>query len=70
MSLTKSRNQDVFTTNEKLDLENELSSGSLSPLESDPPDGGFQAWATVLGWYAFSHLISLVIRLTLTTPVF
>jgi hypothetical protein len=26
-------------------------SGSLTPsLEYDPPDGGFQAWATVFGW--------------------
>ena len=59
MFLIQSRVRNVFATNEKSgDLEElgpKQSSNSPTPsLGSDPPDGGFQAWATVFGWYAIS----------------
>jgi len=54
MSLPKSGVQNVLTTHEMSDgleeLENKQTSDSLTPSESDPPDGGFRAWATVFGW--------------------
>ncbi|OJA19833.1 hypothetical protein AZE42_07781 [Rhizopogon vesiculosus] len=55
MSLTQSRVRNVFPTYQKLDDVEELgpkqSSDSPSPSESDPPDGGFQAWATAFGCF-------------------
>ncbi|KAG2139240.1 major facilitator superfamily domain-containing protein [Suillus clintonianus] len=47
---------DTFTANEKLDdvveLKHTQSSNSTTPhSESDPPDGGFRAWATVFGCF-------------------
>ncbi|OJA19832.1 hypothetical protein AZE42_07780 [Rhizopogon vesiculosus] len=53
MSVMQSRHE--FATNEKLDdleqVECEQPSGSQTPLESGPPDGGFQAWSTVFGCF-------------------
>ncbi|KAG1727501.1 major facilitator superfamily domain-containing protein [Suillus lakei] len=53
---TKSTIHNTFTTNEKLDNQEELgyTQSSDSPTAcsgSDPPDGGFQAWATAFGCF-------------------
>jgi hypothetical protein len=60
MSVTQYRVQNIFATNEKSDDLEELglkkSPDFLPSLESDPPNGGFQAWATVFGWYAVSRI--------------
>ncbi|OAX30676.1 hypothetical protein K503DRAFT_806893 [Rhizopogon vinicolor AM-OR11-026] len=56
MFLTQSRVRNVFPTYQKSDHVEELgpkqSSDSPAPSsESDPPDGGFQAWATTFGCF-------------------
>jgi len=58
MSVPQSKVLDMFATNKKSDVLEELrpkqSPDSLRSVESDPPDGGFQAWVTVFGRYAVS----------------
>jgi hypothetical protein len=55
MSMAQPRIRDTLVAHEKSDALEELGhvhSSNSSPLssESDPPDGGFGAWATAFGW--------------------
>lgn len=71
MFLIQSRVRNVFATNEMSDdleepgLPKQSSNPPTPSLESDSPDGGFQAWATVLGWYAIFQVVSAILGFTM-----
>ena len=62
MSLPKSEVRNVSTTYEKSGDVGQLEPNSTdlyTPPEFDPPDGGFQAWATVFGRQASLTSVTL-----------